>query len=145
MDLSLSGKKDNNLRFHAKYCANRHWKIALIYVLASGFVLFAALRGYSHAATGTPPKRDAFQLFFDIYAIGVGGWIFIKFRCLRERIVIGVFAISLLRAVAIRLNPSLIPLASAVHLREANLLLWSTSIIISLSMLVSSIRYKEVP
>lgn len=91
----------------------------------------------------TPALVIPFEPLFQILCIYFLVIMFGKFRCLRERVVLSIWLLTMIRAVGFAVMSSLRPLALAHHICEVNLVLWISATIVSLSMLVSSTRYKE--
>jgi hypothetical protein len=121
---------------HTRFCANRS-------ALAAGtFVAFCGIETlYSLRAVGNPTSINtgAFFLSFQAYVLLVIGYLFVQFKCARERVVLGLMIISCIRALFFGLRPGLAPpLAGLVD--WFSLLLWSTALALSLSMLRTALR-----
>ncbi len=67
---------------------------------------------------------------------------FISVKCVRERIVLGAITISLAGAFLLEIQP-LIAQRLAGFLRMADDLLWGLALIVSVSMLISSVRTRK--
>jgi len=121
---------------HSQLCASRNVKVALVYVVFCGVCLFLSWRP-SHALPG-PDRLLPFGL---LVAIVILAQVAFAVKCVRERVVVGAIMLSLASALVARLAPGVVsPLAGV--LRIIDYLLWGIASVISVSMFVSSIRFR---
>ncbi len=121
---------------HSQLCASRNVKVALVYVVFCGVCLFLSWRP-SHALPG-PDRLLPFGL---LVAIVILAQVAFAVKCVRERVVVGAIIASLASALVARLAPGVVsPLAGV--LRIIDYLLWGIACVISVSMFVSSIRFR---
>jgi hypothetical protein len=97
---------------------------------------FLAWEGLS----GRPFSQGSlWNLSWDVVAIAACAKSILMFRCLRERLVLGIVMVRLVVELAIRSMPNLFN-SNAGSVREFVFALWTGALIVSLSMLVSSVR-----
>ncbi len=123
----------SNEEVHARYCAVRNVRIALLFVAFCTLQAFLWWRDLDKAF----PQYGPYDLVWHVIAIAVIVKLFAAFACLRERFVLGLGIAVLVRGLVSGFKPSLIdPVAGMV--RHAFLALWVVALLLSLSMLVSS-------
>ena len=127
------GSSDDHLRL----CPSKNIKTALFYVLfcvvctSSGFLTQASSRG-----TGGK------LLWFGLVAtISILVQFYIAMNCIRERVVLGCVIASFLIRLVSEIAPGAVN-ADAGLIRSTRHVLWGVATIISISMLVSSIRFR---
>ena len=102
---------------------------------------FAGWRGAS--GKPHPPDSGAFFLSYQVVALLVAGLLFTTFKCTRERAVI---ALSLLTPVGALVFAALPSLASFHPILEwIDFAVWTTALVISLTMLASALRSRKRP
>jgi hypothetical protein len=122
--------------FHNHYCANRSVGIAAIFVGYCAMLLFAVWRAW--IGKPHPPDSGAFFLAYQAIAIFVAVVFFTAFKCLRERVVIGLSLLTPVTALSFAALPRLAsfrPMTQCVKLAA-----WTAALVISLSMLASALR-----
>ncbi len=122
---------------HAHYCANRNVKIAAIFVAFCGIGTAMSWRSIHHHLA--PSAVSTFGL---LVAIVILAQVWLSSRCIRERLVTSIIMIVLgigyLDAVAgARLGHG------NVGLEVSRPMLWTIATLISISMLISSIRARD--
>jgi hypothetical protein len=125
--------------FHNSFCANRSIGTAAILVAACAVMVFAGWRGAS--GKPHPPDSGVFFFFYEALAIWIAGMLFIEFKCLRERTVIGLSLVTSVGPFAYAALPSLARFRPTVNWIE--FAAWTTAFFISLSMLISTFRSRK--
>ena len=123
---------------HMRLCASKNVKVALLYVVFCGGVMLLT-SGSSQRIQG----RDTMLRIGLVAGIAILLQFFISVKCVRERIVLGTVTISLASALFSEIQP-LIARRLAGFLRIADDALWGIALIVSLSMLVSSVRARRL-
>src|SRR5438552_13828624 len=125
----------NNWHYsHSRFCASRNVKVALLYVGFCGGCAFLSWRP-SHAL----PSPDRLLPFGLLVAIVILAQVAFAVKCIRERVVVGAIMASLASALVSEVAPGVVSPVAGL-LRITDYLLWGLAIVISVSMLVSSIR-----
>jgi hypothetical protein len=79
----------------------------------------------------------------DLIAIVVLAQIFVAFRCVRERLVLGLLIVRFAVGFAAKVAPGLFGSAGDL-LKQTNFALWAGALFVSLSMLYSSLRFRAL-
>jgi hypothetical protein len=119
---------------HARYCANRNVKSSVLFIALCGMGTALSWRSMHH-----PLAASAVSTFGMLVALVILVQVFFSSKCIRERLVAGIVMIVLgigyLDAVAV---------ARVGHgvgaLEVSRPILWTVATLISLTMLISSIR-----
>jgi hypothetical protein len=121
---------------HDLYCANRSLGTAWLFVAFCGIEALVCWR-----ALGKPRPVDsgAFFLFFQAYALLLVAFLFVAFKCVRERLVLGLALVTSVRALSFGFAPRLVSLTAGL-VSWTPLALWLTAFVVSLSMLASASR-----
>lgn len=125
--------------FHNGFCANRSVGTAAIFISFCAMMVIAAWREVS--GKPHPPDTGAFLLSYQAIALLVGVLLFVEFKCLRERTVIGLSFVTPAIALSFAAVPTLAgfrPLACWTEFA-----VWTTALAISLSMLASALRNRN--
>lgn len=122
---------------HSRWCANKYTPAALLFVAfcALGAILSWRVLGQEGAGHKTS--------FFwgDLITIVVLSQIFVAFRCVRERLVLGLLIVRYAVGFAAKVAPELFVSAGDL-LKQTNFALWAGALVVSLSMLYSSLRFR---
>jgi hypothetical protein len=123
----------------SRWCANRNWPAALAFI---AFCCFEAALSWRQIGKD-PPERSSVDLIFYLVAIALIVTTYVPlFRCVRERLVLGIMVLRFMESGALILVRGIS--ATSVHLlQRANFALWSVALGVSLSMLYSSRRNKK--
>jgi hypothetical protein len=122
----------SNEEAHARYCAIKRTRIALCFVAVCLLMLYLNWRDL-----GKPYSRaSTYDLFWEVVSIAACYELLMVFRCLRERIVVGLLMLIAIRVVVSRFVPAL-QNEFASPLRYIFLMLWTLALLTSLSMVVS--------
>lgn len=122
---------------HSRWCANRNTRIALALTAFCALEVFLSWRGLGQ----TIEKSDTVSLFVGLFVIGWLVLLFATFKCVRERLVLGLLIIRFAVGFAIRVSPTLSD-SAADFWKRANVALWVVALALSLSMLYSSRRFR---
>ena len=123
--------------YHSRFCALRHWKVALTFFLFC--VLQVILRWRE---LGKPPQGEQQSVIFYVAVVAIIatlGQLVIALKCFRERVVLILAIVSGTFILVKALWPAQIA-AVAVTSERALLTLWIVASAVSLSMLVSALR-----
>lgn len=121
---------------HSQLCASRNVEVALVYVVFCGVCLFLSWR-----PSRALPNPDRLLPFGLLVAIVILAQVAFAVKCVRERVVVGAIMVSFASALVAQLAPGVVsPLADV--LRIIDYLLWGIASAISVSMFVSSIRFR---
>jgi hypothetical protein len=132
---------------HRRYCANRNVKAALFWTAANCWITYLIWRPLAAEHPTSQTDFDTFLLFRDLFFYSFAS-VFLVYcavgvlRCLRERIVLGVWAISLGVGVLGRLMPDVVESATA-EIKTVRLILWLLASLMSLSMLHTAIQARR--
>lgn len=127
------GRSDEEI--HAHYCANRKVGSALVVVAFCALEVFLSWRLLGREFSAYRVNG----LLADLILIGVGVRLILIFRCLRERIVIGVAIVRGFVGLISMAIPNLLnPFAGTVRFGIVSL--WVLAFLVGLSMLVDSVR-----
>ncbi len=123
--------------FHAEYCAARHWGAAALFLVTSLWMMFLAHRDMTKP---WPGHREA---AFTLISLGLVVAVAVKFSvmlsCLRERLVLGVWAVDFFILLVNGVAPALLaPYGHAV--REFQQILWVGAVLVSLTLFRSAIH-----
>ncbi len=125
---------------HLPWCANRNPKIALGVAAFCGLEVFLSWRTSGQA----PPNGDLFFQLFSVYVIFLLLQFLVAFKCVRERLVLGIFTASFVVGLAGSLAPSVF--GPAIDpLGRADAALWAVAFVVSLTMVYSSLRLRPKP
>jgi len=126
-------QRQSNKEVHSRYCANKSLRVALCFVAVCLLMLYLNWRDLGQLYS----QPSAYDLFWDVVSIAAGYQLLMVFRCLRERVVVGLGVLILIRVVLSRFVPALLN-EFAGTLRHAFLVLWVFALLTSLSMAISS-------
>jgi hypothetical protein len=122
--------------FHARYCAVRNGRIALLFVAFLAIEVFVSWR-----ALDKPFRRPPlFELPFYIVTVAIGLRWLGMFRCVLERLVLGLSLINFVAGIVSAYIPAIGMSSFAELIRSSKLSLWVFVLIVSLGMLVLSAR-----
>lgn len=126
---------------HSRWCANRNTRIALAVTAFFALEVFLSWRGLGQ----TIPKSDTVSLFVSLFVIAWLVLLFVSFKCVRERLVLGLLIIRFAVGFAAEVAPAVFDsFYSGPGLwKRANLALWAVTLAVSLSMLYSSLRLRS--
>ena len=125
----------NARNFHDRFCANRTVKTAGFFVACCATAL---LSSWGALGRSRPVDSSAFFVFFQIYILFVIGVLFTVFKCLRERVVLGLALLPPIRVLSFRAAPSLRTLAGLVG--QFDFVVSLVALVVSVSMLISALR-----
>jgi hypothetical protein len=122
---------------HLRLCASKNTKIALLYVL---FCVVCTSSWFltQPSSLGTGGKLLWFGL---VATISILVQLFIAMNCIRERVVLGCVIASFLIRLVSEIAPGVVN-ADAGLIGSTRQVLWGVASIISITMLVSSIRFR---
>lgn len=121
--------------FHDHFCATRSAGVAAIFVGSCALVLVAGWRALGRSAT--------VGAFTHIYTILGGVFCLVIFRCVRERIVFGLWLLTPARALFFAANPNLANWS--VFAYRVDLGASAIALAVSVSMLISALRRRNRP
>jgi hypothetical protein len=125
---------------HSQWCANRNPKIALGVAAFCGLEAFLSWRTASQA----PSNPDWFFQLVSVYVIFLLLHFLVAFKCVRERLVLGIFTATFVVGVAGGFAPSVF--GPAIDpLGRAETVLWGVAFLVSLTMIYSSLRLRPKP
>lgn len=121
---------------HAHFCATRNPRVSAFFVAVCGTMLLLSLRSPS-ARQGL--GKGMFVLVFEAYALVLIGLLFLRFRCVRERAILGLAMLTPIRILIFGFAPT-IGFRFAGLAGWCNLAVWSTAFTLSVTMLGSALR-----
>ena len=125
--------------FHGRYCATSDTEIASLFVVACALETFLSWRDL-HASI----PYGFFDIMTSCFGILASIWLFVLFKCIRERIVVGIVLVrSLAGALAGFTSVGAIDSVGRI-LKPSFLGLWALAGCISVSMLVSSVQRPRI-
>lgn len=124
---------------HSRWCANRYTPTALLFV---AFCALGAILSWRVLGQGGPGHNTSF-FWGDLIAIVVLAQIFAAFRCARERLVLGLLIVRFAVGFAAKVAPTLFGSAGDL-LKQTNFALWAGALVVSLSLLYSSLRFRPL-
>jgi len=134
-------RQDHVNNFHNSFCATRSVGTAAVFVACCAIMAFAGWRGAS--GKPHPPDSGAFFLSYQAITLLVAGLLFTAFKCTRERVVIALSLFTQLSALLFAARPNL---ASFRPILEwIDFAVWTTALVISLTMLASALRSRNRP
>jgi hypothetical protein len=135
MRQKLSGQE-----LHARYCPVKNTKSALFLVVSFAVVAFVGWKGLHRPLA--PPSFV--ELIFAILLVAAMlATLLVPFTCFRERLLLGLFIVSLVTGEVVRFVPSLMG-KHAEMIKSGKLALSLLGLIVSLSMLVQSVANPHV-
>jgi hypothetical protein len=137
-DQTATPKSRNQLdeEFHARYCAVRNVRTAWLFVAFFAVEVFVSWRGLDK-----PFQRPSLiELPFFIVTIAIGVRWLLVFKCVMERLVLGISLINFVAGLIFAYVPTIGTGTSAELIRSGKLSLWVFALIVSLGMLVLSAR-----
>jgi hypothetical protein len=139
--MGTSKAVDDSGQAHLRLCANKHAWIALIFVAFSALELVLSWRPL---VRDNPHDRNWALIMGLIVTIAVLGQLLVVFKCLRERLVLCLAIASFARGLLLLLVPPLAVRLSAKLITGGNIVLWTVATMLSLSILLSSLRQKRL-
>jgi len=121
--------------FHAHFCATRSLAAAVIFVVCCAVVLATGWR-----VLGRSPEVGTFT---HLYAILGGLFCLVVFKCVRERVVFGLWLLSPTRALFFAAVPSLGNWSSFAY--RVDLAASAVALVVSISMLMFTLRGRNQP
>ena len=132
-------QKLSDQELHALYCPVKNTKSALFLVVSFSVVAFVGWKGL-HKPLAPP---SFVELFFAVLAVAMLAKVLVAFTCFRERLVLGLFIVSLVTGEVVRFVPSLLG-KHAEMIKSGKLALSLLGLLVSLSMLVQSVANPDV-
>lgn len=132
------GRSDDD---HTRLCANRNIRVALIVVAFCGMEVALSWRSLGG---NKPVEHDTSFFLGHVIAIAGLSVLFAGFRCLRERLVLALAIIKFATGLVSGFAPALVSSTSS-FVKRGDLMLWVIATGLSISMLVSSVRFKYFP
>lgn len=120
---------------HSRWCANKHKSTALLFVAFCSLGAILSWRVLGQEG----PGHNMSSLLGDLIAIVVLAQIFAAFRCVRERVVLGLLIVRFAVGFATNVAPTLFGSAGELA-KRTNFILWAGALVVSLSMLYSSLH-----
>lgn len=121
--------------FHDHFCATRSVGAAAIFVGSCTLVLVVGLRALGH--------HPAVGAFTQVYLILGIGFCLAVFKCVRERVVFGLWLLTPARALSFAADPSLANWSGFAH--RVDLAASAIALGVSISMLISALRRRNRP
>lgn len=129
----------SNEELHARYCALRNPRSALVLVVCFSVLMFVSWRDLHKA----PQPRDFIELAFAIFLIAISANSLLIFKCFRERLVLVLAITSFVAAEVSEFAPAIVrPFAGLVN--SGDLALSGLALLVSLTMLIQSARNPHV-
>ncbi len=125
---------NGNAEIHEGLCASRNVPIAVAFMV---FCILGAATNLYATTTGTHRSSSIASLLARIIAVVILVQLFIAFKCVKERVVIGIVALRLLAGLLSIIFPQFSLSSTPVH--QVALTLWIAGTLISLSMFVSAL------
>jgi hypothetical protein len=124
--------------FHNRFCGNRSVGTACFFVAFWAMIFFTAWRGLgkSHLV-----HSGAFFLFYQANALLVVGVFFALFKCLRERVVLGLSLLIPVRVLCFAVAPSMANWSGFAY--RVDLIASAIALAVSISMLISALRHRN--
>ena len=130
-------RSNRRARAHASLCAARNWTTAAFLL---GFSLLMFFYAHRDLAKPMPASRESLIILLAlVYCIGLFVDFFVSLSCVRERVVLGSWAVAFLVMLAGGAAPAFFaPYAHAV--REFSMILWLAATLMSWSLFRSAIH-----
>jgi hypothetical protein len=133
-------QKLSDHEFHALYCPVKNTKSALFLVVSFSVVAFVGWKGLHKPLA--PPSFVELIFVILLVAAMLAKWL-VVFTCFRERLVLGLFIVSLVTGEVARSVPSVFGKHAEI-IKSAKLALSLLGLLVSLSMLVQSVANPHV-
>jgi hypothetical protein len=129
----------SNEEIHARYCALRNPRFALVLVVCFSVLAFVSWRDLHKP----PPARDFIQLPFAILLVAISAKLLAIFKCFRERLILGLAIASFVSAEISEFAPAIVrPFAGLVN--SGDLAVSGLALLVSFTMLFQSVRNPHV-